>query len=230
MFRQFRPVSFDPYRSRRSRWSVPRWLVLLLGGIAIGAGGVVYVQESHLPPRLSADATAELRTSFDRAEAERLRLQNELTITAKQLSTALDERKAMADELATSRAATERLREDVATLVAALPPDPRGGAIAVRAARFAVRDGMLAYDVVLSRDRAGGKSLSGVMQFVVAGESGRGSASTINLEPVAISVGHHESLRGSLRLPDGFQPRQTTINLLDRVGGRSLGMRVMNVK
>jgi len=230
MFRKFSPVTFDPYGRRRSRWSVPRWLVLLLGGIAIGAGGVVYVQESVLPPRLSADASAELRTAFQRAEAERARLKNELDVTAKQLSTALDERKAMADQLATSRAATERLRDDVATLVAALPPDPRGGAIAVRAARFAVKDGMLAYDVVLSRDRAGDKTLAGVMQFVVAGESGRGSASTINLEPVAIAVGHHESLRGALRLPDGFQPRQTTIKLLDRIGGQLLGTRVMNVK
>jgi hypothetical protein len=229
MFRQFRPVTFDPYGRRRSRWSVPRWLVLLLGGIAIGAGGVVYVQESHLPPRLSATASAELRTAFERAEAERLRLKNELALTAKQLAAALDEKKALADDLATSRAATERLRNDVAALVAVLPPDPRGGAIAVRAARFAVKDGMLAYDVVLSRDRAGGKTMAGVMQLVVAGESGRGGASTVNLEPVAIAVGHHESLHGTLRLPDGFQPRQTTIKLLDRLGGQLLGTRVMNV-
>jgi hypothetical protein len=36
-------------------------------------------------------------------------------------------------------------------------------------------------------------------------------------------------LRGSLPLPDAFVPRQTTIQVLDRVGGKVLGMRVMLV-
>jgi hypothetical protein len=209
---------------------LPRWLVLLLCGIALGAGGVIYVQERHLPPRLSADATTDLRTSFEQAEAGRLRLKSELAETAQRLATAVADKKGLADELDASRAATERLREEVASLVSALPPDPRGGVIEVRAARFAVMAGALAYDVVLSRERAGGKALPGVMQLVVEGESGRGTATTVNLEPVAISVGNHASLRGSLRLPEGFQPRQTTIQLLDRVGGRLLGRRVMVVK
>jgi hypothetical protein len=230
MFGQFKPVAFEPYGRRRSRWAVPRWLVLLLGGIAIGAGAVVYVQERHLPPRLSANASAQLRTALEQAEADRLRLKNDLADTAKRLASAVAERKALADELVTSRASAERLHEDVASLVEALPPDPRGGVIEVRMARFAVKNGMLTYDVVLSRERAGGKALTGLMQLVVAGESSRSAASTVNLEPVAIAVGNHQSLRGSLRLPDGFHPRQATVQLLDRVGGRPLGMRVMPVK
>ena len=40
-----KPVVFDPYGGRRKRRGVPRWLVLLLLGIAAGAGGVIYVQE-----------------------------------------------------------------------------------------------------------------------------------------------------------------------------------------
>ena len=230
MFGTFKPVAFEPYGRRRSRWGVPRWLLLLLWGIAIGVAGVIYVQERHLPPRLSADATVELRQSFAQADAERLRLKNELADTAKRLAATVVNRKAVADELATSRADADRLREDVASLVAALPPDPRGGAVEVRAARFAVNDGTLTYDVVLSRGRTTGKALTGVMQLVVAGESGRGTATTVNLEPVAITVGNHGSLRGSLRLPEGFQPRQTTIHVLDRAGGKLLGMRVMLVK
>ena len=45
MFAQSRPVPFHPYGRKRARWHVPRWLLLLLVGIATGAAGVVVVQE-----------------------------------------------------------------------------------------------------------------------------------------------------------------------------------------
>ena len=48
----------------------------------------------------------------------------------------------------------QRLRQDIASLVASLPPDPRKAPVAVRAARFEVQGATLAYDVVLSRERA----------------------------------------------------------------------------
>jgi hypothetical protein len=83
---------------------------------------------------------------------------------------------------------------------------------------------------VLTRERAAGKPMSGVLQFVVAGEAARGGETALTLKPVAVSIGSHEIVRGSLPLPEGFKPRQTTIQVLDRVAGKSLGMRVLPVK
>ena len=230
MFGQSKAVIFEPYGRRRSRRTVPRWLVLLLSGIVVGAGGVVFVQERYLPPRLSADASAQLRSAFEQAERERLRLKGELDGTAKRLQAELDDKRRLADELGASRDSVERLRELASSLVAALPPDPHGGAVEVRAARFTAEGGALAYDVVLTRDRAGSKPLAGVMQLVVSGASGRGADTTAALKPVAISLASFESVRGSVPLPEGFKPRQTTITVLDRVGGKLLGRRVINVK
>lgn len=230
MLGSFKPVVFEPYGKRRSKPLLPRWLVLLLAGAVIGAGSVLLVQERYLPPRLSADASAELRKSLEQAEAERLRLNSELGDTAKRLETELTDKKSLVDELATHRKSIERLRDEVAFLVAALPSDPRAGAIEVRAARFTVEGNALAYDVVLSRERADGKPFVGVMQLTVAGESGRGAENSITLKPVAVSVGKYESLRGTLPLPEGFRPRKTTINVLDRADGKAFGMRVMHVK
>jgi hypothetical protein len=229
MFGRRQPVLFNSYGSRRRRRLVPRWLLLILLGLVIGAGAVIFVQERYLPPRLSADASAQLRDSFERADAERVRLQIELAETTKRLDSALAERKALAADLGSSNETAKRLREDVASLVASLPPDPRNGPVSIRAARFAVDGGALAYDVVLSRDRPNGKPLGGVMQLVVAGQVGKGSEERIALEPVPISVGSYDSVRGSLPLPQGFRPQQTTIQVLDRVGGKLLGMRVMYV-
>jgi hypothetical protein len=225
-----KPVPFDPYRRRRSRWRPPRWLVLLLIGTAIGAGGVILVQERYLPPRLSATETVKLRADYEGADAARLRLQGELADTSKQLQAALAEKKKLTEGLATSVAASERTRQDLAAVVAALPPDPRGGAVEVRAAQFIAKGATLAYDLVLTRQRVGAQPASGVVQFTVAGVSARGLDTTLNPQQVTVSLGAHEVVRGNLALPEGFRPRETTIQVLDRSGGRALGMRVLPVK
>jgi hypothetical protein len=225
-----KPVPFDPYGRRRSRWRVPRWLLLLLGGVAAGAAGVVVVQERYLPPRLSADASAKLHSEFEQADAERLQLKQTLGETGRRLNTALADAKTSADELAASRANEKRAHDDVAAVVAALPPDPRGATVEVRAARFNVQGGVLDYAVVLTRQRAAaGKPLAGVLQLVVAGASARGPDSTVAIKPTAVSIGAHEIVRGSVPLPEGFRPRETTVQVLDRPGGKALGMRVMLV-
>lgn len=230
MFGQSRPVVLDRYGKRGSRWSVPRWLILLLFGIGVGAGSVLLVQQRYLAPRLSAAESTALRASFAQAEGERQRLKIELGDTTQRLDAALTDTRRLTEGLAASREDARRGRELAASLVASLPPDPRGGAVQVRAARFAVEGGALVYDVVLTRDRAGAKPLSGTLQLAVTGAAGRDAESTVALKPIAVSVGAYESLQGSLPLPAGFKPRQTTVSVLEGSGNKLLGWRVMVVK
>ncbi len=200
----------------------------MLVGIGLGAGAVLLVQERYLPPRLSAEASAQLRESFERADSERKRLQAEFAATSERLRATLDENKRLASEAGARGETVELLRQDIALLVAWLPPDPRKAPVAVRAARFEVQGDTLAYNVVLSRERTGGNPFDGVMQLVVAGASGR-AADTVTLAPVPVSVGLYDTVRGSLPLPQGFKPRQTTIHVLDKAGGKLMGLRVMNI-
>lgn len=228
MFGNSKSIPFDPYGRRRSRGLLPRWLVLILLGIAIGVAGVLYVQQRYLPPRLSADASTQLQASFQQAEAERVRLQAELTDTAARLERAQADSQKLGAEVATRTQTVERLQQDADALVAALPPDPRNTPVAVRAANFSVEDGALRYDVVLSRE-PGDKPLVGVLQFIVSGSSVRNSQDKATLQPIPVNIKHYESVRGKVPLPEGFKPRQTTIQVLDKPGGKMLGMRVINV-
>lgn len=228
MVASFKPVAFEPHR-RRSRRLVPRWLVLLLAGVLIGAVGTVLVQERLLPLRLSTDESTQLLKSLDRASEEAVRLRNELDDTARQLASALDERKSLAEQLAGSTRSTQTLRADIAALIAALPPDPRGGVVEVRAARLAVEGNQLTYDVVLTAADASGEALHALLQFVVNGASGRNADATIELEPIPITVKRYEAVRGNVALPEGFKPRRATIVLLGRDDGKRLGMRIIIV-
>lgn len=229
MFGRSKPVVLESYGHRRKRGRPPRWLVLLLGGVVLGVGGVLLVQERYLPPRLSARDSAQLRSSFETAEAERKRLQQSLADTEARLAQAVAQQKTLTEELASSRGNVERLSGDLAATVAALPPDPRGGTVEVRAGRFAIRGGSLVYDVVLARERPTAKPASGVLQLLLAGSSAKGEA-TVSLKPVPLSFTHHEVVRGSQPLPEGFKPREATVQVLDRPDGRSLGRRVLLVK
>lgn len=230
MFGRNKPVYIDSWGSRRRRARVPRWLVLLLLGIAIGVGGVLYVQERYLPPRLSAAETTKLRADHAQAESERQRLQKELEATKQALNTSTNESKTLAAELAQSKQTIDRLRDGIAFVADSLPPDPRGGQVEIRAARFSNASGKLAYDVLLYRGAAGARPISAVMQIVVAGDSAKGTPATFTTQPQAITVARHDSFGGDVPLPEGFRARQATVQVLDRPEGRLLGMRVLYVR
>lgn len=229
MFGRSKPVVLESSYGRKRR-RPPRWLVLLLLGIATGAAAVVLVQERYLPPRLSAAESAQLRQQYASTEAERARLAQALADTQRKLADTQASAKKLDEDLSASRSTVQALRDDLSVMVEALPPDPRGGRVEVRAGRFTARGGNLVYDLVLTRDRAAGKTMNAVLQLSVTGTPARGAETSVALKPVSLALGSHEVLRGSVALPEGFKPRETMVQVLDRPAGRSLGMRVMLVK
>jgi hypothetical protein len=225
----FKPVAYDPYRKRRSRWQVPPWMVLLFTGIGLGVLGTAVVQEHYLPPRLSVSESASLKRAFETANADRTRLQAESASASQQLQAALADRKTMSDQLAAARADVAQANADVAAVIAALPPDPRGGAVEVRAGWIVAKGAALNYNLVLTRERAAGR-VDAVLQMLATGDSAKGSEVTVTLKPVTVSLGATDVVRGNAALPDGFKPRQVSIQLYDRPGGKLLGLRVLLVK
>lgn len=230
MLGQFKPVVLEPAGTRRARRGPPRWLLVLLTGIAVGAGGVLLVQSRYQAPRMSPEESTEMRAGFEQAERERKRLEAELGTATQRLQAALAEKKTLADEAAKSRLAADGLREDVAALLAALPPDTRGGPIEVRAGRFTVESGKLAYNIVLSRRKPEGAGFNGVVQLIVSGATGGTGNTTFISNPLPFSVDRHQTLRGTVPMPDGFKPKQATIKVLDRIDGKQQGTRVMFVE
>lgn len=225
------PVVFErhAYGRHRRSWTLPRWLSWLLAGILVGAGGLYYLQEEYLPPRLTPAQSAALQARVQELDATRQGLQAERDAAQARLKASSAANEQLAGDLAGARKTVERLRNDLALFDQVLPPDPRGGTVGVRAARFANEDGQLAYHVLLSREQKSGKPLQGAMQLAVAGERG-GRSETLTLGPLEVSLAGYQHLQGALPLPTGFQARQVTVRVLDGAGGRQLGTRVLNVR
>jgi hypothetical protein len=225
-----KPVAFYSSGRRRHRFRPPTWLVLLLAGTGLGIGGVIFVQESYLPPRISVAAGEQLRNALGSSEAARLKQAADLAETSRRLAASLDERKQLADELANSRASAGRIQEDLKAIVSTLPPDPRGGVVEIRAGRFAATGSSLNYTLVLSHGRANEAALPVSVQYVVSGDAARGTSAVFTPAAQAASVGSSSIQQGTIALPDGLRPRQVSIHVLDRKSGKSLGMRVLEVK
>jgi len=231
LFRRNGPVVFERHAyGRRRRWAVPNWLLLLLAGIALGAGGLYYVQEQHLPPRLTPEESTRLQSRVGELEGQSRRQQAALAEATAEAKTARTEGERLGGELAAARDSAARLQKDLALFDEVLPPDPRGGTIGVRGARFSNERGQLAYHVLVTRDREGKRPFKGVVELVVAGERASGRTDTITLDPVDASFTSYQHLKGALPLPDGFVARQVTIRVLDRPGGTLQGMRIFNVR
>jgi hypothetical protein len=229
MLSSSKPVAFYSSGRQRRRFRPPRWLVLLLVGIGLGIGSVIFVQERYLPPRISVAAGEQLRNELASSEAARLKQAADLAETSRRLAASLDERKQMADELADSRAAAGRTQEDLKAIVSTLPPDPRAGVVEIRAGRFVATGTSLNYTVVLSHGRATEAALPVSVQYVVSGDAVRGTATVFTPATQAASVGSSSIQHGTIALPGGLKPRQVAIHILDRHGGKSLGMRVLEV-
>ncbi len=227
MFGTSSTVFLDSYSQRRQRRRLPRWLLQLLLGTALGSAAVITVQERYLPARLSAEASSELQQAFQSADQQRHQLTKDLADTRTQLQNALAAQRGQTVQLDAARSEVLRLREDLAAAVASLPPDPRSGAVAVRAGRFTAQGRQLSYELVLTRPTTSGRPLAARLQLLVAGESDRGTPATLSIKPVPLSLGSQDVVRGSLALPDGFKPRQTTVQVMDANEGKPLGMRVL---
>ncbi|ARP87615.1 DUF6776 family protein [Bordetella genomosp. 9] len=223
----FKPSVYQPgKRSRR----MPRWLVLLLAGVVIGAGGVLFLQANYGPQRLTVEQSEQLHSELSAANLDRQRLQGQLEEVTQQRDTARATHEKLTADLTQARQQIEALNKDLALFEAAIPPDPRGGPIGVRSAQLARQPGQLDYQVLVMRDKnTTGVPFKGTLQFVVEGRYPNGRSGTVTPDPLPMDLDRYEHMDGTLTLPDGFLARAVTIKVLDSAQ-KQQAMRIYYVK
>lgn len=222
----FKPVPFGQQRRRQVR--VPRWLMLLVLGIAIGSAGLYYIEQEFLPPRLSAEESVMLKGKAEEAVKDRDQMATQLAQATEKLKAAQAERNGAVEKMNSALASVEPMKKDLDMFLASLPPDPRNSALAIRAGNFSSNGGKLNYHVLFTRQTTSGEPFRGVMQLFLAGRRG-GKEEHIALDPQKLTLDNYQHLNGSLPLPDGFAPREVTVKLLRGPGGDMVSMRVFRL-
>ncbi len=226
----FKPT---PYGYTRQRRGIPRWLVLLISGIVLGAGGVVFLQRSYGPPRLTTEQSEQLRMDLNSANIEKQQLQTQV----KQLRTDLEQtRQSLADQTRKF----EQLRTDhaemeagVADLIAAIPPDPRGTSPGIRSAEMTVRDNRLSYNALLIQDQPDGAAdaaaFDGEVKLVAAGHYSNGQTVYVDIATLPLHMMRYTVVKGDSELPKGFRARQVTIQLTAAGSDKIVATRTIRV-
>ncbi|TFL13965.1 hypothetical protein CSC67_07245 [Pusillimonas caeni] len=232
LFSSNKRVVFQPtaYGSTRRRRGIPRWLVLILTGIVLGAGGLLFLQKSYGPPRLTAEESERLHQDLNSANIDKQRLQSQLAQQTRDLEEARSTLSGQDGRLEQLQTRVNSLQEDIQMLVKDIPPDPRGTSPGIRAAELTSQSGTLNYQVLVMQDDPSAATFEGRITFVVEGRYPNGRSNTITLDPVEFNVDHYKYVKGSAPLPDGMTGRLVTIRITQGEATRLVATRTIRVR
>lgn len=205
----FKPTAYGTRRQRR----IPRWLVLMLSGVVLGAGGLLFLQKSYGPTRLTAEQSEQLQYDLNSANIEKQRLQSELNQQGRELKDTAAKLEATTVEMATAQEKLDRLNRDIELFAEAMPADPRGTSPGIRAASFRNVDGELNFQILVMQDKDKSDTFKGEVELVVEGRYSNGKAAHVSLPPFDIELQRYTHIDGQLPLPEHFTARQATIKI-----------------
>src|SRR5690554_6704237 len=221
----FRPTAYGQSRRR----GIPRWLVLMLTGIVLGAGGLLFLQKSYGPTRLTVEQSEQLHYDLNSSNMHKQRLQVQLNQHAQDLKVARGRIETQETELQRRQAEIDRLSSDLALFTETAPDDPRGTSPGIRAVSFNYEDGRLDYHILVMQDADKAQQFTGEVSLTAAGRYSNGRNGNVELEPFPVSLERYTHLQGTLEVPEGFTPREVTIQIRADGSDKVSAMRVIRV-
>jgi len=222
----FKPTAYGT--TRRSR-RVPRWLMLMLTGVVLGSGGLLFLQKSYGPTRLTVEQSEQLHYELNSVKMDKQRLQTQVNQQARELTDARSKLESQSSEVQEARAFVDKAKKDLQLFIDAMPADPRGTSPGIRAASFRDGNGQLEYEILVMQDEGKTKLFSGEVALVVAGRYTNGKNANIDLPPFGIELERYTYTQGHAPLPDGFSPRQVTIKITREGSNKQVATRTLRV-
>lgn len=224
----FKPTAYGHTRRKRR---IPRWLVLMITGMVLGAGGLLFIQKSYGPQMLTVEQSQQLHDELNAAKAENQRLQSRVTLAERERDISLTQVTESTEKLAKHDSIVSQLEQDLVLFAAAMPADPRGTSPGVRAADFTNADGELNYNILLMQDSADAATFTGTLVLNIQGRYPNGRTGYIDSEPIPLEFGRYVHAQGEVELPSGMTARQVTIQVYAEGNtDRTVAMRIINVR
>lgn len=222
----FRPTAYGSARRPRR---IPRWLVLILTGIVLGAGGLLFLQKSYGPTRLTVEQSEQLHYDLNSVNLDKQRLQSQLNQSNHDLTAARSQLTTQSSQLKQAQDEIAKLNKDISLFVDVMPEDPRGTSPGIRAANFTANNATLNYQVLVMQDKNKADAFNGTMELLAEGSYPNGKRATITLAPVDFTVQRYVHLVGSADLPAGFRPYVITVHITNQVTKKISATRIIRV-
>ncbi|MDS1142566.1 hypothetical protein RE432_19210 [Pusillimonas sp. SM2304] len=222
----FKPTAYGTTRRPRR---IPRWLVLLLTGVVLGAGGLLFLQKSYGPTRLTVEQSEQLHYDLNSANMDKQRLQSELSRETRSLADVRAQLDAQTAELKAALAQVEKTNQDIQLFADAMPADPRGTSPGIRAASFTREGEELNYQILVMQDQGKTAPFKGSAELTVAGRYNNGKSGHIDLPAFDLELERYTHAAGSEPLPPGFSPREVTIKIKREGAERVVATRTIRV-
>ncbi len=188
----------------------------MLTGVVLGGGGVLFLQKSYGPTRLTVDQSEQLHYDLNSTTLDKQRLQSQLTQSNRDLHTARAQLAKDSTQLKQAASEAAKLNKDISLFIEAIPGDPRGTSPGIRAANFTVDNATLDYQVLIMQDKdKATTTFQGSMELLAEGLYANGKWGNISLAPVDFTVQRYTHLVGNADLPVGFRPRQIAIRVVN---------------
>ncbi|MFJ1302622.1 DUF6776 family protein [Pseudomonadota bacterium AL_CKDN230030165-1A_HGKHYDSX7] len=222
----FKPSVYQPGKRQRR---MPRWLVLLLVGIGLGAGGVLFLQTNYGPQRLTVEQSEQLHTELSASNVERQRLQAQLDEAITQRDNNKTTHETLTTDLGKAKSRIEELNQELVLFQDAMPPDPRGGDIGVRAAQFRKQPGGLSYQILVMRENVTDNTFKGKVELDIDGTYSNGRRDRVKSDPMPLNLARYDHAQGVMPLPENYNARTVTIRVLD-AQDKQVAIRIYNVR
>lgn len=222
----FKPTAYGT--SRRPR-RIPRWLVLMLTGVVLGAGGLLFLQKSYGPTRLTVQQSEQLHYDLNSANMEKQRLQTELNRETRSLAEVRTQLQSQTAELEDIKTQLEQTRKDIQMFAEAMPPDPRGTSPGIRAASFTRSQDQLVYQFLVMQDEGKTARFTGNVELTMAGRYSNGKSGHVDIPAFGLELERYTHVDGTFPLPAGFTPSQVTIKIMREGSEKVVGTRTIRV-
>lgn len=224
----FKPTAYG-FSARRKR-RIPRWLVLMVTGMVLGAGGLLFIQKSYGPAMLTVEQSQQLHDELNSAKSENQRLQSRISLAERERAESLEKVSTVAERLDNHNDIVSALEKDITLFANAMQADPRNTSPGIRAADLINNDGKLDYTILLMQNSDDADEFKGTMNFNVMGRYPNGRNGYIDLDPIEVKFGRYVHAQGAAELPSGMVARQVTIQIFPEGSQRAAAKRIINVQ
>lgn len=224
--RSFKPSVYET--GRRRKRGMPRWMMILLTGVIIGAGGFWFLQTNYGPTRITVEESQQLNQQILTLNQEQYALQARGEELAQNLQQREADNSRLLTQHETDTQTIERLNEEIDLLKRAIPQDPGGTPVGLRHANLVASLGKLDYDLLLMKRDSDAQDFDVIIESYVEGRYRNGNAGRTTPEPFEATVGTMTQLNGELVFAEGqrtLTATSVTFTVKDAATGEVLGRR-----